>query len=1442
MRVIIFRGLGRETLPIRFFCLMEKIESLKPALKTSSYESTNIGSKIKNIEGKIRMPIHNVTFVQPLNDVTSTKSKPIGECESNEVESDCTPGLNKQNASSMPAKNVNSSFTDVLQHKGVKKVLKIKELRNSELVEGAVVAIPIEVVDEVSSRFVNTFYGYFIGQRLAFPLVENYVKNTWAKFGLKRIQLHEEFFLFQFDTKEGMESVMEHGPWLIRCMPLMLNVWTPNTDLKKDEIKHAPLWVKLHHVLIVAYFEVGLSLISTQLGKPIMTDSYTSNMCLSSWGRSTYARILIEVSADKELMESLVVAIPHSSGKGHSFATVEVEYEWQPPRCTKCLIFDHVTDQCPKNPKVKVVANEKDDGFIEVKRKKNKAKHNVKPRQIDGVRLSKPPINFYYRKVEKGETSRPTAPAETNSKEQQKDDSDQIGRKEQIIKIPIINQDDQTVHVRIWLKLERKELFCSFVYAHNRYIQRRDLWKSLCIHKHYVRDRPWCILGDFNAALFLHDSSAGNFRIDISMREFKECVDEIGRPLRSCQMCVDEIEVMDIQNSRLHFTWSQKPKGKDGLLKKIDHIMVNLSFNDSFIGGHAIFKPYRISDHYPSILNIPTVTKLKPKPFKFYNLITCHERFNQVVMEGWSKQVSGFHMFCVAYKLKNLKMPLRKLRYDKGNLHSNVNQLRDELDQVQTRLNLDPFNEDIRQEEASVLAAFNEACLVEENFLKQKAKIDWLKEGDSNSAYFHKAVKSRVSRSRIDVVTNADGGTQHDSYCFYALFSMGNDKAPGLDGYTVAFFKDAWDIVADDFVAAVSEFFTNGKILKELNHTIIALIPKVSSPTRVNDYRPISCCNVMFKCISKIIANRIKECLKILVSSNQSTFVPGRSIADNILLTQELMHNYHVDRGLPRCAFKVDIQKAYDTVDWDFLSKVLSGFGFHSRMVGWIMECVTTTSFFISINGSLYGFFKSKRGLRQGDPLFPYLFTLIMEILTLMLQRGVRNAPSFTYHRYCSKLELINLCFADDLFLFANGDVDSASVIKNALFKFKEASGLVPSLPKSTAYFCNVLNSTKIAILQILPFEEGRLPVKYLGVPLVSSRLIFRDCKGLIKKVQARVDDWKNKSLSTAGRLQLIRSVIGSMGLGVRRLDLFNKALMVSHIWKLISLKDSLWVKWVHSYKLKGHNFWDMPLRGNMSWGWRKILQLRPFIRNFIWSRIGDGALTSLWFDKWCALGPLSNIISCHDWYRAGLSMSSKVRDVINNGDWSWPVYLLDKYSMLPTITLSNIDDSTPDQLEWRNDLGIRKPFSVDTVWLSIRPRFTKVNWCNIVWFASCIPRYAFNFWLVIKQRLKTQDKVARWDVSDSLLTVCPLCELVSDSHEHLFFECPFSQQIWNHMKSYAGLSSSSPFFSHIMSIISPIANRKSSRSTIAKLVMAASTYFIWQERNGRIFKKSKRR
>ncbi|GJU26415.1 putative RNA-directed DNA polymerase, eukaryota, reverse transcriptase zinc-binding domain protein [Tanacetum coccineum] len=129
-----------------------------------------------------------------------------------------------------------------------------------------------------------------------------------------------------------------------------------------------------------------------------------------------------------------------------------------------------------------------------------------------------------------------------------------------------------------------------------------------------------------------------------------------------------------------------------------------------------------------------------------------------------------------------------------------------------------------------------------------------------------------------------------------------------------AVLKKAWEAVGSDVCNAVQDFFLNGKLLKEVNHTIIALLPKVSTPSRVNDYRLSSCCYVIYKCISKIITNRIKDGLDDIVSENQLAFVPGWSILDNILLTQELMHTYHLNKGQPCCAIKIDIQKAYDTV------------------------------------------------------------------------------------------------------------------------------------------------------------------------------------------------------------------------------------------------------------------------------------------------------------------------------------------------------------------------------------------------------------------------------------------------------------------------------------------------------------------------------------------------
>lgn len=373
--------------------------------------------------------------------------------------------------------------------------------------------------------------------------------------------------------------------------------------------------------------------------------------------------------------------------------------------------------------------------------------------------------------------------------------------------------------------------------------------------------------------------------------------------------------------------------------------------------------------------------------------------------------------------------------------------------------------------------------------------------GDNNNKFFHKSMQARKNRSRVSSVLNEEGvlvegqdmvqvfvsfykrllGTRE--YCDSisdlddwipkvphnkladlikdvdeeeiksAMFSIGDEKAPGPDEYSSRFFKSSWSVVGRDVCLAVKEFFRTGKLLKEINASLISLIPKIDNPQRVSEYRPIALCNVIYKCISKIIANRIKECLDDIVDSTQNAFIPGRRISDNILLTQEFFKNYHRNVGKARCAFKVDIKKAYDSVNWDFLIQSLHLFGFPDRFIGWITECITTPSYSIILNGETHDFFPGKKGLRQGDPISPYLFTLVMQVLSSIIKKKIDLDGRFKFHPKCAELGISHLCFADDLFLFSHGDPWSVQILKDSLDEFGAVSGLWPNEEKSNVCF-----------------------------------------------------------------------------------------------------------------------------------------------------------------------------------------------------------------------------------------------------------------------------------------------------------------------------------------------------------------------------------------------------
>ncbi|GJZ75993.1 zinc knuckle CX2CX4HX4C containing protein, partial [Tanacetum coccineum] len=217
----------------------------------------------------------------------------------------------------------------------------------------AEVQIPKPSVLEAHARFGFSLYGYFVGKRVAFSVVEYYVKNVWKKYGIVRVMMNAKgFFFFKFASIEGMNGVLENGLWFIRLIPIILKKWTPTSNLLKEDLNSVPIWVKLHDILIVAFTADGLSAMATKLGNPIMLDSYTSSMCLQSWGRMDYARALIDIRVDQELKEEMVIAIPNVEDDGEVLHSVRVEYEWKPPRCGPDIRAD-------------------DEGFIEVKKKKS---------------------------------------------------------------------------------------------------------------------------------------------------------------------------------------------------------------------------------------------------------------------------------------------------------------------------------------------------------------------------------------------------------------------------------------------------------------------------------------------------------------------------------------------------------------------------------------------------------------------------------------------------------------------------------------------------------------------------------------------------------------------------------------------------------------------------------------------------------------------------------------------------------------------------------------------------------------------------------------------------------------------------------------------------------------------------------------------------------------
>ena len=836
------------------------------------------------------------------------------------------------------------------------------------------------------------------------------------------------------------------------------------------------------------------------------------------------------------------------------------------------------------------------------------------------------------------------------------------------IRLETMELHPQVIHCRVFCMVSSTSFLLSFVYAFNSIGARRGLWEELSVWGGSCVE-PWMLMGDFNSILRQDERVGGNSVSHYQTGDFAECCDGLG--------------LTDLQYTGCHLTWSNGT-----VWSKLDRVMGNVPWLQWEVFSHVDFLPSGcLSDHSPCVVSLLDRPRTVNKPFKFWNFLAGHEDFRSIVRNMWDREIVGSLQFGFCRKLKLLKAPLKLLNErNYGHIASRAERARELLNREEMHLQSRIDDHDLRLRVMELRRNALALSKAELAYISQLAKCNYIAKSDRCTKFFHSIVKRNKGRGYIAAISKEDGSMTESAeevaseFVRYfegllgthsqvlpvdrgviqsgvgisiqqadglvmdvssdeikeALFSIGNDKAPGPDGYSALFFKSAWDILGVQLCDAVKEFFLSGALLKQVNHTLIVLVAKSAHAHSVGDFRPVACCNVIYKVISKILAARLGKVLGSIIDLSQSAFVEGRSMIENIHLVQELLRKYNRKRVSPRCLIKVDLRKAYDSVSWIFLAEMLKGLRFPDRFIGWVMECVSSASYSISLNGGIYGMFKGRKGLRQGDPLSPFLFIICLEYLSRNLRLST-SSLDFNFHPRCGQLRLSHLAFADDLMLMARGDLTSVRIIMDCLSDFGSRSGLSANLLKSSLFTAGIYGEELIRIRQLTDIPHGVMPFRYLGVPLAAQRLQVAHFAPFTDKITLYINSWTASSLSIAGRAELVRSVLQGVecfwlsifpipsaiidritrlcrnflwnkrhhpvawkslclpkaegGLGFRDLKSWNDSLLAKCFWNIHKKKDSLWVKWVHHIYLKGDA---------SPWLWNSVRDDSPLLKRLI--------------------------------------------------------------------------------------------------------------------------------------------------------------------------------------------------------------------------------------------------
>lgn len=314
-----------------------------------------------------------------------------------------------------------------------------------------------------------------------------------------------------------------------------------------------------------------------------------------------------------------------------------------------------------------------------------------------------------------------------------------------------------------------------------------------------------------------------------------------------------------------------------------------------------------------------------------------------------------------------------------------------------------------------------------------------------------------------------------------AIWGMNGDKALGPDGFTISFFQQCWDTIKADILMVFEEFYISEEFYEHLNNTFIMLIPKKKFAKELKDFRLISLLSSVYKIIANTLTIRLKLIMKGLNSQTQGAFIKGRQNLDSVLIANECIEDR---QRSGRCGVmcRLDIEKAYDNVNWNLLDYIISHLGFGVKWRSWIFFCVRTSSFSIMMNGSPAEFFRNSRGLRQGDPLSPYLFIMVSNVLSSMIVKAESGYIS-GFVVGSGSVSISHLQFADDTMIFCDTDLSQIGYLRCILCIFEMVTGLPINLAKSEMFGVGEVQDLD-SLAWILGCKIGSLPSTYLGIPL----------------------------------------------------------------------------------------------------------------------------------------------------------------------------------------------------------------------------------------------------------------------------------------------------------------------------------------------------------------------